>query len=59
MSEEELRGYWHEFQQIRRRKDRLNLLRRIPQHLSLLLRSPRAELAIVAERLRTRRLGHI
>jgi anaerobic magnesium-protoporphyrin IX monomethyl ester cyclase len=59
LSEEELRGTWREFQRIRRRKDRLNLLRRVPQHLSLLLRSPRAELAIVAERLRTRRHGHI
>jgi radical SAM superfamily enzyme YgiQ (UPF0313 family) len=59
LSEEELRGYWREFQRIRRRKDRLNLLRRIPQHLSLLMRSPRAEVALVAERLRTRRYGHI
>jgi radical SAM superfamily enzyme YgiQ (UPF0313 family) len=59
LSEEELRGYWRKFQRIRRRKDRLNLLRRTPQHLSLLLRSPRAEVALVAERLRTRRYGHI
>jgi radical SAM superfamily enzyme YgiQ (UPF0313 family) len=59
LSEEELHGYWREFQRIRRRKNRLNLLRRVPQHLSLLLRSPRAELAIVAERLKTFRHGHI
>jgi anaerobic magnesium-protoporphyrin IX monomethyl ester cyclase len=59
LSEDQLREYWREFQRIRRRKDRRNLLRRIPQHLSLLLRSPRAEAAIVAERLRTRRDGHI
>jgi anaerobic magnesium-protoporphyrin IX monomethyl ester cyclase len=59
LSEEELRDYWREFQRIRRHKDRLNLLRRIPQHLSLLLRSPRAELAIVAERVQTHRRGHI
>ena len=59
LSEDELRKYWREFQRIRRKKDRRNLLRRIPQHLSLLLRSPRAEAAIVAERLRTRRDGHI
>lgn len=59
LSEDELRKYWREFQRIRRQKDRRNLLRRIPQHLSLLLRSPRAEAAIVAERLRTHRDGHI
>jgi radical SAM superfamily enzyme YgiQ (UPF0313 family) len=59
MTEEELRSYWAEFQRIRRAKDRRNLLRRLPQHLSLLLRSPRAEMAIVAERLRTQRPGHI
>jgi len=59
LSEDELRRYWQDFQRIRRHKDRWNLLRRIPQHLSLLLRSPRAEAAIVAERLRTRRDGHI
>jgi anaerobic magnesium-protoporphyrin IX monomethyl ester cyclase len=59
LSEDELRGYWREFQRIRRRKDRRNLLRRVPQHLSLLLRSPGAELGIIAERLKTRRYGHI
>jgi radical SAM superfamily enzyme YgiQ (UPF0313 family) len=59
MTEEQLRVHWHELQRIRRAKDRRNLLRRIPQHLALLLRSPRAEMAIVAERLRTHRLGHI
>ena len=59
MSPEEVRGYWHEFQRIRRRKDRLNLLRRIPQHLDFFLRSPVGELAIIAEQLRTRRRGHI
>ena len=59
MSVERLRRYWREFQRIRRHKDRLNLIRRIPQHLSHFLRSPLDELAIVAEQLRTRRRGHI
>jgi tRNA A37 methylthiotransferase MiaB len=59
VSVEELRSYWREFQRIRQRKDRLNLLRRVPQHLVHFLQSPSEELAIVAEQLRTRRRGHI
>jgi radical SAM superfamily enzyme YgiQ (UPF0313 family) len=59
VSAEELRIYWREFQRIRQRKDRLNLLRRVPQHLAHFLQSPSEELAIVAEQLRTRRRGHI
>lgn len=59
MSAEELRGYWREFQRIRRAKDRINLIRRIPQHVRHLVESPRGELEVVREQLRTRRQGHI
>ena len=59
VGEEELRGYLREFQRVRQRRDRRNLLRRVPQHLAFFLRSPREELAIVAEWLRTHRRAHI
>ena len=59
MSREEVRHYLHEFTRIRRAKDRINLIRRIPQHLRYLFESPRNEIRIVAERLRNRRLAHI
>jgi len=59
MSLEELHKYLSEFQRIRRRKDGVNLLRRVPQHLANLARSPLDELAIVVERLRTHHRGHI
>ncbi|MDY6877949.1 MAG: radical SAM protein [Chloroflexota bacterium] len=59
MSAKDLRRYWHEFQRVRQRKDRINLLRRVPQHLAHFLQSPLGELAIISEQLRTRRQGHI
>ena len=59
MSLDELREYLNEFQRIRRRKDRANLLRRVPQHLTNFARSPSDELALIVERLRTYRRGHI
>lgn len=59
VSSEEIQGYLREFQRIRQRKDRRNVLRRLPQHLSFFLRSPLGELVIVAEWLRTHRRGHI
>jgi hypothetical protein len=59
MSPQEVRGYLCEFNRIRRAKDRINLIRRIPQHVRYLFESPRNEVRIVMERLRTQRLGHI
>jgi len=59
MSAGELRRYWREFQRIRQRKDRLNRLHRIPQHLAHFLRSPLEESAIITGQLRARRRGHI
>ncbi|NLE43615.1 MAG: B12-binding domain-containing radical SAM protein [Chloroflexi bacterium] len=59
MEPDVLRDYWRKFQRVRRRKDRINLLARIPQHITHLIRSPFEELALVRERLRTHRQGHI
>jgi anaerobic magnesium-protoporphyrin IX monomethyl ester cyclase len=59
LSMDELRGYLREFERIRRRKERFNLIRRIPQHIRLFFTSPWDELKIVVKQLRTRRRGHI
>ena len=59
VSAKEIHRYLRAFQRVRQRKDRRNLLRRIPQHLAFFLRSPLGELAIIAEWLRTHRRGHI
>jgi radical SAM superfamily enzyme YgiQ (UPF0313 family) len=59
MSSEKLYYYWREFQRIRRCKDYLNLVRRIPQHLRFFLSSPFKELEIIIKRLRTHSHSHI
>jgi radical SAM superfamily enzyme YgiQ (UPF0313 family) len=59
MNPEELHRYLREFNRIRKAKDRINLIRRVPQHILYLFESPRNELRIIIERLRTRRLAHI
>ena len=59
MSREELEGYWRAFQRIRRRKDAVNLLRRVPEHLQRLLNAPIDELRLVRQRLRSHQRGHI
>lgn len=59
MSREEVRRYLREFTQVRRAKERINLIRRIPQHIRHLFESPLEELKLVGERLHDRRAAHI
>jgi radical SAM superfamily enzyme YgiQ (UPF0313 family) len=55
----ELRGYLCEFQNIRKAKNRANRVRRIPQYVRRLFKSPGNELKITAKRLRVKIQGHI